>query len=611
MHEPDLQSLSDAELLRSYIQSGSRQAFGELVERHIALVHAAAMRQCGNDPHAAGDVTQVVFMLLARKAPRISPNSVLSGWLIRATCFAARSNRRAETRRKRHEARAAASRAREDATQVRDTHESNLDPSQGRDLWNRISPVIDELLANLPSSARDVLSLRFMEGNTYAQIGRRLGTTEEAARKRAERGLGALRAALARRGIHTCQEALEAALLLAVPIPVPAALAQAVAAGAGQTPHQTLLLKGAIQIMAWTKAKIAVASVAAALFVGGGGVLAHRYVTSSQNTINVPLPGGTPTAGSHRLMATAVNQTVSVRDLRVVRGRVQSEAGNPVSGARVLVSLSARSMDFLELNAELEKGLKPPPAEQQSTTDAEGRFELMVSSAPSGAVVLAPQGAAAADASQLAGTEPLVVRPYGRIEGTLKLIHRPIEPGYEIYLTTGWRKPENVRFSLRALTDAEGHFAIEKVPAGPYQLFVARQNGRITIAPGQTARVDLDPSPGAAVIGKLEGMKMPAFALFILTEPASPPPATAPAGEFVRDSWQFNLNTQSDGSFRLDQLPSGTYHLLVNVLTVGQPPGLVERDLEIPVQPSRQLDLGTLKLEVGNHPTTRPKPSAG
>src|SRR5689334_16586767 len=98
MHEPDLQSLSDAELLRSYVQSGSRQVFGQIVERHIALVHAAAKRQCGNDPHAASDLTQVVFILLARKAPRISPNSVLSGWLIRATCFAARSQRRAESR---------------------------------------------------------------------------------------------------------------------------------------------------------------------------------------------------------------------------------------------------------------------------------------------------------------------------------------------------------------------------------------------------------------------------------------------------------------------------------------------------------------------------------
>ena len=48
MHEPDLQSLSDAELLRSYIQSGSRQALGQIVELHIVLVHAAAKRQCLN-----------------------------------------------------------------------------------------------------------------------------------------------------------------------------------------------------------------------------------------------------------------------------------------------------------------------------------------------------------------------------------------------------------------------------------------------------------------------------------------------------------------------------------------------------------------------------------
>jgi hypothetical protein len=55
---------------------------------------------------------------------------------------------------------------------------------------------------------------------------------------------------------------------------------------------------------------------------------------------------------------------------------------------------------------------------------------------------------------------------------------------------------------------------------------------------------------------------------------------------FVRESWQFNFYTQCDGSLRLDQLPPGTYHLLVNVLIVGQPPGLVERDFEIPASPT-------------------------
>ena len=609
MHEPDLQNLTDAELLRSYIQSGSRQAFGEIVERHIALVHTSAMRQCTNDPHAACDVTQVVFMLLAHKAPRINPNSVLSGWLIRATCFAARSHRRAESRRKRHEARAAAARAREDASQVRDTNESNIDPTLGRDLWNRMSPVIDELLGNLPSPARDVLALRFMEGNTYAQISRRLGTTEEAARKRAERGLSALRAALARRGIHTYHDALEAALLSAAPVAVPVALARAVAEGAGQTPHHTLIVKGAIKIMAWTKAKIAVASVAAALLVTGGGMLAHHLVTSSQSTFVVPLP-----ASSNLAVANDAHRRVSLQSARVARGRVQTEAGDPVSGAHVFVSLSARQMDFLELNPDLEKGLKPPPVDQQSTTDADGHFEFAVSAAPSGAVVLAPEGAAVANASELVGTEPLVVRPYGRIEGTLSIGHKPIEANRELLLTTGMQA-QSVRFSLRALTDPAGHFAIENVPPGSYQLFVADQNGRISIAPGQTAHLDIDPVPGAALVGKLEGMKMPAWAMFIFTEPRSATPATAPQGAFVRESWQFNFYTQSDGSFRIDKLPAGTYHLLVNVLTVGQPIGLVERDFEVPAalagQPSRQVDLGTLKLQVGNHPATRPKPSAG
>jgi len=112
--------------------------------------------------------------------------------------------------------------------------------------------------------------LRFLEGKTYADVGKRLGITEGAARKRAQRGLLSLRAALARRGIHACGDVLEAALQAAVAAPVPAAITRAVAAGVGSTHHHTLMLKGALKLMALSKAKTAAVAVVAALLVGGG-----------------------------------------------------------------------------------------------------------------------------------------------------------------------------------------------------------------------------------------------------------------------------------------------------------------------------------------------------
>ena len=58
----------DGELLRHYVQDGSEDSFGELVQRHVDLVYSAALRQVHGDVHLAQDVSQCVFSDLARKA---------------------------------------------------------------------------------------------------------------------------------------------------------------------------------------------------------------------------------------------------------------------------------------------------------------------------------------------------------------------------------------------------------------------------------------------------------------------------------------------------------------------------------------------------------------
>src|SRR5690349_2032162 len=89
-------------LLREYARTGSESAFASLVQRHLGLVYSAALRQV-RDPHAAQDITQAVFIVLARQAGRLARHPSLGGWLLLTTRYTALAHLRAGARRSHRE----------------------------------------------------------------------------------------------------------------------------------------------------------------------------------------------------------------------------------------------------------------------------------------------------------------------------------------------------------------------------------------------------------------------------------------------------------------------------------------------------------------------------
>ena len=209
----------DGELLRQYSEAHSEEAFAELVRLHIGLVYHAALRIC-RDPHGAEDAAQAVFCDLARKAGKLSSRPSLAGWLHTSARYAALRIVRAESRRKAREYSA---------------HAMTLKSSDdgARAAWESLRPFIDEALGSLAERDREAVLLRFFAGNAFADIGRTLSLSEDAARMRVDRALERMRVSLSRHGVASSAAALGIALAAQAGAEVPASVA---AKGDGRGP---------------------------------------------------------------------------------------------------------------------------------------------------------------------------------------------------------------------------------------------------------------------------------------------------------------------------------------------------------------------------------------
>jgi len=268
MPEPD-----DQQLLDEFAGANSEAAFAALVARYVNLVYSAALRFAGN-PQAAEEISQAVFIILARKAAGLRRGVVLSGWLYQAARLTAANYVKHETRRQRREQEA--------------YMQSTLN-EPGAPAWEDIAPLLDEAMGGLGETDRNAVVLRFFENKTAREVAAALKMSEAAAHKRVHRALEKLRGFFAKRGVVWTATAIAGAVstnsVHAAPTGLGGAISTAaLAKGAAVSASTLTLVKGALKLMAWTKTKITIVASAVALLTLAGGTVATIAMLKAMDT---------------------------------------------------------------------------------------------------------------------------------------------------------------------------------------------------------------------------------------------------------------------------------------------------------------------------------------
>ncbi len=168
-----LHGLSDEQLMRRYQKRLDARAFEALVDRFLERALAAAERVLGERARAE-DAVQETFLRIVRSRRDYDPDRPFAPWfftILRNVCLDARRRRAREA-------------AGLEAMRPRLASEARAEVAAVDAL---------DLLASLGERERSVLELKIVHGMSFPEIGAALGISEEAAKKRAQRGLRRIR----------------------------------------------------------------------------------------------------------------------------------------------------------------------------------------------------------------------------------------------------------------------------------------------------------------------------------------------------------------------------------------------------------------------------------
>jgi hypothetical protein len=350
---------------------------------------------------------------------------------------------------------------------------------------------------------------------------------------------------------------------------------------------------------------------------GFGGEYSLRlssYYFQPEARVLIEAPGYEP-----QISRAFVGMDSYTNDFALKRGKgfsgvVLSPEGAPVAGASLAIIEQGES-GYFDNNSQVRGGSSGDAVR----TDTQGKFEFAPKLAPEKILVSHELGFAEARVADVRKDGKITLQKWGHVKGTVR-IGDTLEPAatvrlqknYDSFATSNDERPANYSFSLKADPDADGNFVFEKVPPGEHRLaweykfnderyespqshgfLVAvkpgatvdatlggtgrRVTGRVNLTGGTHSDVDwkrdvhrlalvLPPMPGqpGSVRRAPPQDNEPLMLLGNFISPAQPVNVEA-LRERQRAERMYVLLFDTNGNFRVDNVPPGKYQLMLNV----------------------------------------------
>jgi peroxiredoxin/protocatechuate 3,4-dioxygenase beta subunit len=292
--------------------------------------------------------------------------------------------------------------------------------------------------------------------------------------------------------------------------------------------------------------------------------------------------------------------------------------GRPVAGVKV--ALATR-----EERVTLRGGMLDRDTRAATTiTGSDGRFAFPQQDDRFLLVVAADAGFADASPEEFAPTGKLVLQPWGRLEGEVRIGRKPA-PHQPVSFQP--QRPERGGglfvwdYGYETETDEHGRFAFSRVVPGPgsvtRNVITAFGGGSLQITPGWHTAVDIVPGASCQVVIGAEGRPVVGHVVLDGTpdepvdwkhnEPAVLQTPSSRPGEPERLWRQFAANLDADGRFRIDDVVPGTYELRIPVNSPPDPSrcgagaeiGRATRTVTVPEGPvDSPVDLGDVTVRL-------------